>query len=338
MRATNLIAPAPASRRPRPAASVRGGTASRPTSHRGGGPVGIRINLVPRDAERVPRNLLHDLYERRVAVEQHRRQPAIAGTERAAQDAEALGRQTQRRRAEPRDKSWFQTTTEQRQRHSGDRQLYDADSSPYAYRPDPSRPAVNETSAVSFAQRLTWQATMKTRSRATTSARLGDAVLPLAAPRPRPATEIDAARSTRPTTTRSGRGGAGPMPPDAVRDVASLERTRHRQELPRREPAWSAKDAEDPGVPSSPGPTAPPADAGHPRPGHRSAGRWGAERQRLQRVEALGVAWRGDVCHRLRPAQGRILGAAGSDHRPANSSATWSNYFNGTRCKWWRRR
>jgi len=61
-----------------------------------------------------------------------------------------------------RDRLWFQTTY---QNNGSNTQVigsfYDADPSPFAYRPDPSRPAVNETSAYSFVQRLTWQASQK---------------------------------------------------------------------------------------------------------------------------------------------------------------------------------
>jgi Carboxypeptidase regulatory-like domain len=61
-----------------------------------------------------------------------------------------------------RDHLWFQTTY---QSNGSDIQVigsfYDADPSPYAYRADPTRPAVNSTSAYSFVQRLTWQGTRK---------------------------------------------------------------------------------------------------------------------------------------------------------------------------------
>jgi Carboxypeptidase regulatory-like domain len=61
-----------------------------------------------------------------------------------------------------RDHVWFQTTF---QSNGSDTQVlgsfYDADPSPFAYRADPSRPAVNEVSGYSFVQRLTWQGTRK---------------------------------------------------------------------------------------------------------------------------------------------------------------------------------
>ena len=61
-----------------------------------------------------------------------------------------------------RDHLWFQTTY---QSNGSDTQVigsfYDADPSPYVYSPDPTRPAVNSTSAYSFVQRLTWQGTRK---------------------------------------------------------------------------------------------------------------------------------------------------------------------------------
>ena len=61
-----------------------------------------------------------------------------------------------------RDHLWFQTTF---QSNGSDTQVvgsfYDADPSPFVYRADPTRPAVNSTSGYSFVQRLTWQGTKK---------------------------------------------------------------------------------------------------------------------------------------------------------------------------------
>ena len=61
-----------------------------------------------------------------------------------------------------RDHLWFQTTF---QSNGSDTQVigsfYDADPSPFVYRADPTRPAVNSTSGYSFVQRLTWQGTRK---------------------------------------------------------------------------------------------------------------------------------------------------------------------------------
>jgi hypothetical protein len=61
-----------------------------------------------------------------------------------------------------RDGLWFQSTY---QYNEGKTQVFgsffDADDSPFSYRPDPTRPGVNSNEANSFVQRLTWQATPK---------------------------------------------------------------------------------------------------------------------------------------------------------------------------------
>ena len=105
---------------------------------------------------------LQHLHAGQLAIEQRRRLPAVTGTHRAGQDTQAVGFQPERRRPIARDRLWFQTTY---QNNGSDAQVvgsfYDADPSPYAYRADSSRPAVNINRAYSFVQRLTWQGTQK---------------------------------------------------------------------------------------------------------------------------------------------------------------------------------
>jgi hypothetical protein len=61
-----------------------------------------------------------------------------------------------------RDRVWFQTTY---QHNGSDTQVansfFDADPSPFVYRADPARPAVNIVRSYSFVQRLTWQGSQK---------------------------------------------------------------------------------------------------------------------------------------------------------------------------------
>ena len=159
-----------------------------------------------------------------------------------------------------RDKLWFQTTY---QNNGSDTQVvgsfYDADPSPYAYRPDPSRPALNKTSGFSFAQRLTWQATAKDKvagyyERAASETPFFRSPLLGINPPPESTLALDTpdndqvgARWTRPHTNR------------LLFETSYLwsERNIANNYRDANEP-WSAKFVEDPGLPSQSGLTAPP--------------------------------------------------------------------------------
>ena len=161
-----------------------------------------------------------------------------------------------------RDRLWFQTTY---QNNGSDTQVigsfYDADPSPYVYRADPTRPAVNINRAYSFVQRLTWQGTQKdkvaghyerqdSKTPYFSSPLLGlnpppEATLALAVPN----NDQVGARWTRTHTSR------------LLFETSFLwsQRDTNNNYRDSLEP-WSARFLEDPGVPSRTGMTsAPPA-------------------------------------------------------------------------------
>ena len=182
------------------------------------------------------RHDLQHLHAGRLAVEQHRRLPAVAGTHRAAEDDQAVGLQPERRRTNrPRSSVVPDDLSEQRQRYAG---RSAASTMPTRRRTPivPTRHAPPSTSiaAYSFVQRLTWQGSQKDKvaghyeRQDSKTPYFGSPLLGH-----QPAARVDA--GTRRSEQRSGRR---PLDPDAyvapaVRNLVSVEPARHRQQLPR---------------------------------------------------------------------------------------------------------
>jgi hypothetical protein len=127
------------------------------------GQPGIRINLVPKDGGNELRGSIFSTYTRdnwqSSNIDDNLRSQGVTEPPKTIKLWDfnpSVGGPIAR------DRLWFQTTY---QNNGSDTQVvgsfYDADPSPYAYRPDPSRPAVNVARAYSFVQRLTWQGTQK---------------------------------------------------------------------------------------------------------------------------------------------------------------------------------
>ena len=127
------------------------------------GQPGIRINLVPKDGGNELRGSLFTTYTRdnwqSSNIDDNLRSQGVTEPPKTIKLWDfnpSVGGPIARNRL------WFQTTY---QNNGNDTQVvgsfYDADPSPYAYRPDPSRPAVNIARAYSFVQRLTWQGSQK---------------------------------------------------------------------------------------------------------------------------------------------------------------------------------
>jgi hypothetical protein len=127
------------------------------------GQPGIRINLVPKDGGNQLRGSVFTTYTRAAwqssNIDDNLRSQGLTEPPKTIKLWDfnpSVGGPIAR------DRVWFQTTF---QSNGSDTQVigsfYDADPSPFVYRPDPSRPAVNKTSGFSFVQRLTWQGTRK---------------------------------------------------------------------------------------------------------------------------------------------------------------------------------
>jgi len=127
------------------------------------GQSGIRINLIPKDGGNQLRGSIFSTYTRddwqSSNVDDYLRSQGLtepAKTLKLWDFNPSVGGPIAR------DRLWFQTTY---QNNGSDAQVvgsfYDADPSPYAYRADSARPAVNINRAYSFVQRLTWQGTQK---------------------------------------------------------------------------------------------------------------------------------------------------------------------------------
>jgi carboxypeptidase family protein len=127
------------------------------------GQPGIRINLIPKDGGNQLRGSIFSTYTRdnwqSSNVDDYLRSQGLtepAKTIKLWDFNPSVGGPIAR------DRLWFQTTY---QNNGSDTQVvgsfYDADPSPYVYRADSSRPAVNINRAYSFVQRLTWQGSQK---------------------------------------------------------------------------------------------------------------------------------------------------------------------------------
>jgi hypothetical protein len=127
------------------------------------GQPGIRINLVPKDGGNELRGTLFSTYTRAAwqssNIDDNLRSQGVTEPPKTIKLWDfnpSVGGPIAR------DHLWFQTTY---QHNGSDTQVvgsfYDADPSPFVYRADLSRPAVNVTRSYSFVQRLTWQGTQK---------------------------------------------------------------------------------------------------------------------------------------------------------------------------------
>ena len=127
------------------------------------GQSGIRINLVPRDGGNQFRGTLFTTYThdgwQSSNIDDNLRSQGLSEPPKTLELWDfnpTVGGPIKR------DTLWFQTTY---QNNGSSTQVigsfYDADPSPYAYRPDPTRPALNDTSGYSILQRLTWQVSGK---------------------------------------------------------------------------------------------------------------------------------------------------------------------------------
>jgi len=127
------------------------------------GQPGIRINLIPKDGGNQLRGSIFSTYTRddwqSSNIDDYLRSQGLTEPPKTIKLWDfnpSVGGPIAR------DRLWFQTTY---QNNGSDTQVvgsfYDADPSPYAYRADSSRPAVNINRAYSFVQRLTWQGTQK---------------------------------------------------------------------------------------------------------------------------------------------------------------------------------
>ena len=127
------------------------------------GQPGIRINLIPKDGGNQLRGSIFSTYTRdnwqSSNIDDYLRSQGLTEPNKTIKLWDfnpSVGGPIAR------DRLWFQTTY---QNNGSDAQIvgsfYDADPSPYAYRADSSRPAVNINRAYSFVQRLTWQGTQK---------------------------------------------------------------------------------------------------------------------------------------------------------------------------------
>jgi hypothetical protein len=127
------------------------------------GQPGIRINLVPKDGGNQLRGSIFTTYTRddwqSSNIDENLR---VQGLTEPPKTIKLWDFNPSVGGPIARDRVWFQTTY---QNNGSDTQVlgsfYDADPSPYVYRPDPSRPAVNIGRSYSFVQRLTWQGTPK---------------------------------------------------------------------------------------------------------------------------------------------------------------------------------
>ncbi|HKH72747.1 MAG TPA: carboxypeptidase regulatory-like domain-containing protein [Vicinamibacterales bacterium] len=127
------------------------------------GQPGIRINLIPKDGGNQLRGSIFSTYTRddwqSSNIDDYLRSQGLTEPPKTIKLWDfnpSVGGPIAR------DRLWFQTTY---QNNGSDTQVvgsfYDADPSPYAYRADSSRPAVNINRAYSFVQRLTWQGSQK---------------------------------------------------------------------------------------------------------------------------------------------------------------------------------
>jgi hypothetical protein len=127
------------------------------------GQPGIRINLIPKDGGNELRGTLFSTYTRAAwqssNIDDFLRSNGVTEPPKTIKLWDfnpSVGGPIAR------DHLWFQTTY---QNNGSDTQVvgsfFDADPSPYVYRPDQSRPGVNIGRAYSFVQRLTWQGSQK---------------------------------------------------------------------------------------------------------------------------------------------------------------------------------
>jgi hypothetical protein len=127
------------------------------------GQPGIRINLVPKDGGNDLRGTLFSTYTRAAwqssNIDDNLRSQGVTEPPKTIKLWDfnpSVGGPIAR------DHLWFQTTY---QHNGSDTQVansfFDADPSPFVYRPDLARPAINITRGYSFVQRLTWQGTQK---------------------------------------------------------------------------------------------------------------------------------------------------------------------------------